>query len=73
MPITFGISAPLCSTWNLPTRTLPAVWWTSCPAQPMPRKGKIKKVAVATYIITPYNVDIIGDLIDELENNGMYF
>ena len=35
--------------------------------------GKIKKVAVATYIITPYNVDIIGDLIDELENNGMYF
>ena len=34
--------------------------------------GKVKKVAVATYIITPYNVDIIGDLIDELENNGMY-
>ena len=37
------------------------------------QEGKIKKVAVATYIITPYNVDIIGDLIDELENNGMYF
>ena len=36
------------------------------------QEGKIKKVAVATYIITPYNVDIIGDLIDELENNGMY-
>ena len=36
-------------------------------------EGKVKKVAVATYIITPYNVDIIGDLIDELENNGMYF
>lgn len=35
--------------------------------------GKIKKVAVSTYIITPYNVDIMGDLIDELENNGMYF
>lgn len=35
--------------------------------------GKIKKVAVSTYIITPYNVDIIGDLIDELENNGLYF
>ena len=30
------------------------------------QEGKIKKVAVATYIITPYNVDIIGDLIDEL-------
>ena len=25
------------------------------------------------YIITPYNVDIMGDLIDELENSGMYF
>ena len=35
--------------------------------------GQIKKVAVSTYIITPYNVDIMGDLIDELENNGMYF
>ena len=35
--------------------------------------GKIKKVAASTYIITPYNVDILGDLIDELENNGMYF
>ncbi|MCD8088293.1 MAG: cell division protein SepF [Oscillospiraceae bacterium] len=34
--------------------------------------GKIKKVAINTYIITPYNVDIIGDLIDELENNGVY-
>lgn len=34
--------------------------------------GKIKKVAISTYIITPYNVDIVGDLIDELENNGMY-
>ena len=36
------------------------------------QEGKIKKVAVATYIITPYNVDIMGDLIDELENNGLY-
>ena len=35
--------------------------------------GKIKKVAVSTYMITPYNVDIMGDLIDELENNGLYF
>ena len=35
--------------------------------------GKIKKVAVDTYIITPYNVDIMGDLMDELENNGLYF
>ena len=31
------------------------------------------KVANSTYIITPYNVDIMGDLIDELENSGMYF
>lgn len=35
--------------------------------------GKIKKVALNTFIITPYNVDILGDLIDELENNGMFF
>ena len=36
-------------------------------------EGKIKKVANSTYIITPLNVDILGDLIDELENNGLYF
>jgi len=35
--------------------------------------GKIKKVAVNTFLITPYNVDLMGDLIDELENNGLYF
>ena len=36
-------------------------------------EGKIKKVAANTFIITPYHVDIEGDLIDELENNGLYF
>jgi len=35
-------------------------------------EGKIKKVANSTYIITPYNVYIQGDIIDELENNGLY-
>ena len=34
--------------------------------------GKIKKVSTNTYIITPYSVDLMGDLIDELENNGLY-
>ena len=36
-------------------------------------EGKIKKVAANTYIITPYSVDIQGDLIDELSSNGLYF
>ena len=36
------------------------------------QEGKIKKVALQTYIVTPYNVDIMGDLIDELENNGLH-
>ena len=26
-----------------------------------------------TFIITPYNVDIMGDLLDELESNGVFF
>ncbi len=34
--------------------------------------GKIKKVAAYTYIVTPFNVDILSDLVDELENNGLY-
>lgn len=35
--------------------------------------GQIKRVANSTFIITPYNVDIMGDLLDELENNGVFF
>lgn len=34
--------------------------------------GQIKRIANSTYILTPYNVDVMGDLIDELENNGMF-
>ena len=39
-------------------------------------EGKIKKIAANTYLITPYHVDIEGDLLDELESmgsGGMYF
>ena len=35
--------------------------------------GNLKRVAKSTFIITPYNVDVMGDLLDELENNGMFF
>jgi len=35
--------------------------------------GQIKRVANSTFIITPYNVDIMGDLLDELESNGAFF
>lgn len=36
-------------------------------------QGNLKRVANSTFIITPYNVDIMGDLLlDELENSGLY-
>ena len=35
--------------------------------------GKIKKVAISTYLITPYNVGVVGDLVEELESSGMRF
>lgn len=35
--------------------------------------GKVKKIASNTYVITPANVDLVGDLMDELENSGVYF
>lgn len=35
-------------------------------------KGSLKPVANQTYLITPYNVDFVGeDLVGELENNGI--
>ncbi len=35
--------------------------------------GQIKRVANSTFIITPYNVDIMGDLLDELESSGVFY
>ena len=35
--------------------------------------GQIKRVANSTFMITPYNVDLMGDLMDELENSGVFF
>ena len=35
--------------------------------------GQLKRVANSTFIITPYNVDLMGDLLDELESNGVFF
>lgn len=32
--------------------------------------GNIRKVAQSTYLVTPYNVNIMDDLIDELESKG---
>ena len=34
--------------------------------------GKIGKVAANTYIITPNNVDVMGDLMDELSGGSVY-
>ena len=36
-------------------------------------RGTLKRVANNTFIITPYNVDVMGDLLGELENNGVFF
>ncbi|MDR1260580.1 MAG: cell division protein SepF [Oscillospiraceae bacterium] len=35
--------------------------------------GQIKRVANSTYIITPYNVDIMGNLLDEIEGTEGFF
>ena len=35
--------------------------------------GQIKRVANSTFNITPYNVDFMGDILGELENNGMFY
>ncbi len=35
--------------------------------------GQLKKVSSNTYIITPYNVNVSGDLLDELESTGVFF
>lgn len=32
--------------------------------------GKIKKIAANTYIVTPYSVDLSGDMLDDFESGG---
>ncbi len=34
--------------------------------------GQIQRVANSTFIITPYNVDLMGDILGELESSGYY-
>ncbi|MBQ5994325.1 MAG: cell division protein SepF [Clostridia bacterium] len=36
-------------------------------------RGTMRQVANNTFMITPYNVDVNGDLISELGNNGLVF
>ena len=35
--------------------------------------GKIKRVSAQAYILTPTNVDLVGDAIDDFESSGFYF
>lgn len=36
--------------------------------------GKITRISSSTYIVTPYSVDVVGgDLMEELENSGIFF
>ncbi len=35
--------------------------------------GNLKRVANGTFIITPYDVDIMGEVLDELKTDGMVF
>ncbi|MBR1812044.1 MAG: cell division protein SepF [Clostridia bacterium] len=35
--------------------------------------GQPKKIALNIYIFTPYNVDVMGDLLDDLESSGYFF
>ena len=35
--------------------------------------GKIKRVSAQAYILTPTNVDLVGDSVEDFESSGLYF
>ncbi len=35
--------------------------------------GKIKRVSAQAYILTPTNVDLVGDSVEDFESSGIYF
>ena len=42
------------------------------PAVAYAQDGKIRRVASATYIITPFNVDLMGDQLDDMESGEFH-
>ena len=66
-------SARSCSTWSLPANKVSRRLVDFLSGVAYANNGQIKRVANSTFIITPYNVDIMGDLLDELENNGAFY
>ena len=73
LPIISARKRPLSLILNLPTKTYHARLVDFLSGVAYANNGQIKRVANSTFIITPYNVDILGDLLDELENNGMFY
>lgn len=35
--------------------------------------GDVKQVATNTYLISPHNMDVEGDMTDDMESSGLYF
>ena len=35
--------------------------------------GQVQKVSSSTFIITAYNVDLMGEIMDEIENGNLYY
>ncbi len=35
--------------------------------------GKIKRFSARAYILTPTNIDLVGDSVDDFESDGLYF
>ena len=58
---------------SAPIRTLPAAWSISSPAAPTRWTARSRRSPSPPTSSRLYNVDIVGDLVEELENNGMYF
>ena len=35
--------------------------------------GRLQKIASSTFIVIPYNVEMRGEILDEIENSGIFF
>ena len=67
-----AIAAPCSSTWK---KTDPAVarrLIDFLSGVAYAQDGKIRRVASATYIITPFNVDLMGDQLDDMESGEFH-
>ena len=71
-PTICAIAAPCSSIWSRRIKNIARRLIDFLSGVAYAQDGKIRRVASATYIITPFNVDLMGDQLDDMESGEFH-